>query len=132
MITHISNVEIFVSDQDRALDFYAQKLGFEKRRDDSMGPDSPRWIEVAPEGAKTSIVLYKPTEQMPGASTYALAKSLIGTFAPFVMEVDDMQKTYKELSSKGVEFSEKPTKQYYGWWAVIKDPDGNTIGLHQF
>jgi len=132
MITHVSTVEIFVTDQDRALDFYVDKLGFEKRRDESMGPGSPRWIEVAPPGAKTSIVLYKPTRETPGASSFDIAESLFGKFSPFVLDVDDMRKTFEELSSKGVEFSDKPSKQYYGWWAAIKDPDGNTIGLHQF
>lgn len=132
MITHVRNVEIFVSDQDKAIEFYVDKLGLEKRRDESMGPDASRWIEVAPKGAHTSIVLYKPTENMPGASTFGLARLLIGTFSTFVLEVDDLQKTYEELSARGVEFPDKPAKQYYGWWATVKDPDGNTIGLHQF
>jgi lactoylglutathione lyase len=130
MITHASTVSVFVTDQDRALDFYVDKLGFEKRRDQGMGPNAPRWLEVAPPGAQTALLLYKPTETMPGASTYALAQSLIGTFAPFILNVEDMESTCAELSARGVEFGDQPAKQYFGWWATIKDPDGNILGLH--
>ena len=131
MITHIGTVSIFVSDQDRARDFYVGKLGFELQRDDPMGPPgSPRWLQVAPPGAGTALVLYKPTESMPGASTYERALSSIGTFAPVVLEVDDMAATHRELSARGVEFADPPSQEPWGWWATIKDPDGNTLGLH--
>jgi lactoylglutathione lyase len=130
MITHAGSVTIFVTDQDRALEFYVGKLGFEKRTDNPMGPGAPRWIEVAPKGAQTAFVLYKPTKEMPGASSYGLAISLIGTFAAFVLNVDDMEATHKELSRRGVQFQDEPVKQPYGWWATIKDPDGNILGLH--
>ena len=130
MITHISTTTVYISDQDKALDFYVNKLGFEKRRDEPMGPGAPRWIEVAPQGAQSALVLYKPTKEMPGASTFELAQSLIGTFTTFVLNIDDMQKTFNELKEKGVEFPNPPEKQFYGWWATIKDTDGNIIGLH--
>jgi predicted enzyme related to lactoylglutathione lyase len=131
MITHVGTVSIFVSDQDRAREFYVGKLGFELQRDDPMGPPgSPRWLQVAPPGAQTAIVLYKPSEGTPGASTYERALSNIGTFASFVLEVDDMAATHRELSARGVEFGDPPSQQPWGWWATVKDPDGNTIGLH--
>jgi lactoylglutathione lyase len=131
MITHVGTVSIFVSDQDRARQFYVDKLGFELQRDDPMGPPgSPRWLQVAPPGAHTALVLYKPTEEMPGASTYERALSSIGTFAPFVLEVDDMITTHRQLSARGVDFADPPAEQPWGWWATIRDPDGNTIGLH--
>ena len=44
--------------------------------------------------------------------------------------VDDMNATYEQLSSRGVEFVDAPSRQDWGWWATIKDPDGNIIGLH--
>jgi predicted enzyme related to lactoylglutathione lyase len=130
VITHVGSVSVFVTDQDRAAEFYVGKLGFEKRRDDAMGPDAPRWLEVAPRGAQTALVLYKPTEGMPGASTYQRALESIGTFVNFVLEVDDMEATHAELSARGVEFVNPPVKEFFGWWAVIKDPDGNQLGLH--
>jgi lactoylglutathione lyase len=57
VITHIGNISVFVTDQNRAVDFYVNELGFEKRSDQAMGPDAPRWIEVAPAGAQTSLVM---------------------------------------------------------------------------
>ncbi len=131
MITHIGTTSVFVTDQDRAVDFYVHKLGFEKRRDEAMGPNAPRWIEVVPPGAQTALVLYKPTPEMPGHSTYEGALASIGQFASFIFEVDDMEATHRELTARGVEFSDPPAQQFWGWWATIKDPDGNTIGLHK-
>jgi len=131
VITHIASTSVYVSDQDRALDFYTKQLGFETRSDQAMGPNAPRWIEVAPPGAQTRLVLYKPTPEMPGASTYEDALAQIGKFVNFIFEVDDMQATHAELSARGVEFADPPAQQFWGWWATIKDPDGNVIGLHQ-
>jgi predicted enzyme related to lactoylglutathione lyase len=46
------------------------------------------------------------------------------------LNVDDMNATYRELSARGVEFPDPPAQQPWGWWATVKDPDGNVIGLH--
>lgn len=131
MITQIKSTTVFVSDQDRAVEFYVGKLGFELRADMPMGPDAPRWIEVAPKGAQTGLVLYKPTPDAPGASSYELAQQLIGTFAAFIFGVDSVLRTGEELKARGVEFGDEPVEQPWGWWATVKDPDGNTIGLHE-
>ena len=128
MITHISSVSVLVTDQDRSRDFYTSKLGFELQMDAPMGQS--RWIQLAPPGAKSSLVLSKPTEDMP-PELYTRAKSMIGGFTNFIFAVDDMQATCDELSARGVEFQDKPSQQAWGWWATIKDPDGNIIGLHQ-
>src|SRR5689334_11269149 len=58
MITHVQSVTVFVSDQDKAIDFYVNKLGFELRSDTAMG-ENMRWVTVAPPGAPTEIVLAK-------------------------------------------------------------------------
>jgi predicted enzyme related to lactoylglutathione lyase len=121
-------VSVVVSDQDRSLAFYTQKLGFELQMDAPMGQS--RWIQLAPKGAQTSLVLGKPTEDMP-AEVYARTKANLGGFANFIFAVDDINATYAELSARGVEFEDKPAQQPWGWWATIKDPDGNIIGLHQ-
>ncbi|HLQ35270.1 MAG TPA: VOC family protein, partial [Chloroflexota bacterium] len=73
MITRINTVSVSVTDQDRAKEFYVKKLGFEERMDAPLGPDS-RWIEVAPRGAQTGLVLFKPAEGMPD---YERATSMI-------------------------------------------------------
>jgi lactoylglutathione lyase len=128
MITQINTVSVFVDDQDRARDFYTEKLGFEVLMDAPMGQG--RWLQLAPKGAQTSLVLMKPTEDMP-PDVYERSRSLIGGFTNFIFGVDDLQATYNELSARGVEFPDKPSQQAWGWWATIKDADGNIIGLHQ-
>src|SRR5581483_8479892 len=100
MITHISLTTVFVSDQDKALDFYANKLGFEVRADDTMG--DMRWIQVAPRGAQTSIVL---------------AQGEGGTTEKLGLDADDLEATYRELSSRGVTFTETPNQQPWGMQA---------------
>ncbi len=62
MITHIETVAVYVSDQERAVRFYVDQLGFELRKDATMGTavGGPRWIEVAPAGARTVLVLFTP------------------------------------------------------------------------
>jgi len=77
MLTRIGTITIQVSDQDKALEFYTKKLGFEKRMDQPMGPGQ-RWIEVAPPGAQTRILLYKASKEMPGSDSYEEATSRIG------------------------------------------------------
>ena len=106
-----------MSDQDRALAFYTNKLGFETRADISVG--DYRWIEVAPPGAETALVLE------PGQGT-------VGTFTSVVFTTDDMQATYDELHSRGVHFTEEPSTQSWGGMqAQFVDADGNTFVLVQ-
>jgi predicted enzyme related to lactoylglutathione lyase len=109
-----------VSDQDRALDFYVNALGFEKRIDEPMSAEA-RWIEVAPAGAEIRLVLFTA----PGL------QDRIGTWGNMVFECDDIQATYEELRGRGVEFTEEPSEQPWGMWAQFKDVDGNEFGLIQ-
>lgn len=121
MITKASTVGIYVSDQDRALGFYTNTLGLEKRADEPMGDGSARWIEVAPKGAETRLVLFTPPGQ----------EDRIGTFSNVVLECDDIRATHEELRARGVAFTEEPSEQPWGLWAQFKDPDGNEFGLIQ-
>lgn len=119
MIRKARAVNIYVSDQQRAADFYINKLGFKKLRDEPNGPNA-RWIEVAPSGAESVLVLYTP----PGF------EDRIGTFANIVFDCDDMDATYQELSGRGVEFSQPPETQEWGMkMALFKDVDGNEFVL---
>jgi predicted enzyme related to lactoylglutathione lyase len=121
MITHVKLTTVYVSDQDKALDFYTNKLGFEVRADETMG--EMRWIEVGPKGAATSIVL-KLGNEGPSAER-------IGQFTEIALEADDIEATYRELSSRGVEFTEKPNRQPWGMQAQFVDQDGNRFALGQ-
>lgn len=129
-LTGVGTITVYVTDQDKALEFYTNRLGFEKRADNRMGPGQ-RWIEVAPPGARTRILLYKPTQEAPGAASYEDAVSRIGKPTPMVLETDDIEKTFLELKANGVTIAEEPKKQPYGWWGVFADQDGNTYGVHQ-
>ena len=130
MLTNIGTITVHVTDQDKALAFYTEKLSFEARTDMPMGPDQ-RWIEVAPPGAQTRILLYKPTPEAPGADSYDVAKAKIGKNTGMVLEVDDIKATFAELKAKGVTIIDEPTQQPWGWWGVFADQDGNSYGVHQ-
>jgi catechol 2,3-dioxygenase-like lactoylglutathione lyase family enzyme len=116
VIKSIKFVSIYVTDQDRALDFYTTKLGFSIITDQPFGPDA-RWIELRIPGAETGLVIFKPMSP----------DMTIGGFRSISFEVDDTQKTYEELKAKGVEFVQAPKKESWGTSALFKDPDGNTF-----
>jgi predicted enzyme related to lactoylglutathione lyase len=122
-ITHIQSATVCVSDQDRALDFFVNKLGFEVREDAPFGENQElRWLEVAPPGAKTVLVLAKGY----GGCT----SERVGKFSGIVFETDDIQRTYEELTKRGVHFTEPPTMQPWGMYqAIFQDPDGNRFVL---
>ena len=130
MPTKIGTITVQVTDQDKALAFYTQKLGFEKRADQPMGPEQ-RWIEVAPPGAETRILLYKATIQAPGAASYEAAQASIGKQTGMVLETDDIVATFARLKANGVTIVDEPKKQPYGWWGVFADQDGNSYGVQQ-
>lgn len=131
MLTRIGTITVQVTDQNKALEFYTKKLGFEKRADQSMGPNQ-RWIEVAPPRAETRILLYKATKDAPGAASYRAAKASIGKSTGMVFETDDILKTFADLKAKGVKIIDEPKKQPYGWWGVFTDQDDNSYGVHQY
>ena len=130
MLTGIGTITVQVRDQNEALDFYTKKLGFEKRMDQPMGPEQ-RWLEVAPRGAKTRILLYKASKEMPGSETYEEAVAKIGKDTGMVLETDDIVGTFAKLEANGVRIVDQPKKQPYGWWGVFADQDGNSYGVHQ-
>jgi catechol 2,3-dioxygenase-like lactoylglutathione lyase family enzyme len=121
MLTAVRSVGIYVGDQDRAKEFFTGTLGFELVQDTPMGegPGAARWIEVAPPDRNVILVLFTPEGE----------EDRVGTFSNVLFECDDIQTTHKQLAARGVEFTEEPSRQFWGWWAVFKDPDGNSYGL---
>ena len=118
MIKRIKFIGIPVRDQQRALAFYTEKLGFRILTDQEFSP-TQRWIELASPGAETGITLFTPPGQ----------EDRIGTFINTSWEVDDIEKTWTELAAKGVEFAGPPQKQPWGTYAIMKDSEGNQIVL---
>jgi catechol 2,3-dioxygenase-like lactoylglutathione lyase family enzyme len=123
MLTAVRSVGIYVGDQDRAKEFFTGTLGFELVQDTPMGegPGAARWIEVAPPDRNVILVLFTPEGD----------EDRVGTFSNVLFGYDDIQTTHGQLAARGVEFTEEPSRQFWGWWAVFKDPDGNSYGLGQ-
>jgi uncharacterized glyoxalase superfamily protein PhnB len=122
MLTKVRSVGIYVSDQQRALDFFQDALGCEVVADIPMGEGeaASRWIEVKLPQDATKLILFTPEGQ----------EDRIGEFSNVIFHCDDIEQTYEELSAKGVEFPTKPEQAAWGqWWAVFQDPDGNRFGL---
>src|SRR5579863_5031219 len=119
VISHIGVVSIQVRDQDEALRFYTERLGFEKRMDAPMG-EGMRWLTVAPAGSATELTLMSSNN----------AGAPIGNFTGVILETDDIDAAYHELSGRGVHFTEQPVRHPWGGWAQFVDMDGNTFGLH--
>lgn len=120
MIRKIKFIGICVRDQDRALDFYLNRLGFTLVTDQPMGPGR-RWIEVKPPKGETGVALFTPDGQ----------EDRIGTFANTSWECDDIERTYTELKAKGVEFVKGPERQPWGVFCIMKDSEGNQIVLSE-
>jgi predicted enzyme related to lactoylglutathione lyase len=117
MIRGIKFGSIPVRDQERALAFYTEKLGFNILTDQPMGDQ--RWIELGIPGADSAVVLFTPDEH----------SSHIGTFSHISFWCDNAEKTYQELLKKGVEFDAPPKKMPWGTFVILKDPDGNSFVL---
>jgi len=121
MIKGVKLVNIPVTDQQKALEFYTEKLGFRVLTDQPFD-DSQRWIELKiPGGGDTRVVLFTPDAH----------KSWIGGFLNITFSTDDVNKTYEQYRARGVEFTAPPTKQEWGSYALFKDLDGNQFCLSQ-
>ena len=130
MITNVSLVTVYVSDQDEAKKFYTDVLGFEERADVRMG-DGFRWVTVGhPSQPELQITLMLPgpplDDDMAGAVRRALAKGSMGGVG---LRTDDCRKDYEDLSAKGVEFVQPPSDRPYGVEAVMRDNSGNWLVL---
>ena len=133
MFTDINISQLFVLDQDEALDFYVGTLGLEVHTDQDLG--FMRWLTVnVPGHPERQLLLERPGPPAMDDETAAqvrelLSKGAVGGWVGFV--TDDCQKTYEELSAKGVEFTDGPNEQPYGVDAGIRDPFGNKLRFVQ-
>lgn len=118
MITHLKFMSIPVSDQDRALKFYTEKLGFKVATDQEMGPGR-RWIELRLGKAETRLVLF----------TMEGEEARVGTRMNCSLACDDVEATFRQYSERGVEFVSPPAKQPWGTFAIMKDSEGNQFVL---
>ena len=121
-ITKVYSADIFVSDLERAIDFYVNTLGFEKRIDEPFDQEGRRWVEVVPQGSSTALILTH------GYGDWNLER--VGGHTGLMFSVDEMASTVEALKAKGVTFSGEPKPTPYGIFAHATDPDGNIFTLH--
>jgi predicted enzyme related to lactoylglutathione lyase len=114
MLKKVKFASIPVKNQDRALKFYTEIMGF-RILTDAPFDDKQRWIELQIPGAETRIVLFTPTGQ----------ETMIGAFSNITFHCDKIDQTYQDLKNKGVEFVQTPTEEDWGHYFIFKDPDGN-------
>jgi catechol 2,3-dioxygenase-like lactoylglutathione lyase family enzyme len=123
MLEKVVYVTVFVKNQDKALDFYTNVLGFEKRADVPK-PDGPRFVAVGLKGQDLLLVLWPGT---PGQGQPFEGRST----AAYTIETPDCRKAFEALKSRGVKFDTDVLEYPWGYVAVFQDPDGNRLQLRQ-
>lgn len=118
MILGVKFVSVPARDQDRALAFYTEKLGFRLITDQPFGPEQ-RWIELGIGHSDTRFVLFTP----PGE------EDKVGQRFNGALACDDVEATWRQLSERGVTFETPPTRQPWGTFAVMLDSEGNRFTL---
>jgi catechol 2,3-dioxygenase-like lactoylglutathione lyase family enzyme len=135
MITKLSHVSLFVLDQDKAYDFYVNKLGFKVNTDSKM-ENGFRWLTVCPpDQPELEIALLTPLaggmgfdDETRDAFRVLLEKGALGAG---VFNTPDCKATYEELKAKGVSFKSEPKEQFYGIEALLTDGVGNWFSMSQ-
>ena len=120
MIKQIKFISIPVAEQNRALDFYTDKLGFTIITDQPFD-EKQRWIELRIPKADTRVVLFTPPGQ----------EERVGSFMNLSFACDDIDQSYEELKGRGVDFEGPPEKRPWGTYAKFKDSEGNQFVLSE-
>jgi catechol 2,3-dioxygenase-like lactoylglutathione lyase family enzyme len=123
MISAVDKININVRDQDAARRCWIETMGFSLVTDEPIGeePGGARWIEGRPPHSAVTLVLYSLT----------FDASRLGSLSPVLFTCDDIQKTHQELTARGVEFPDPPSRRSWGWWATFTDNEGNLYGPGQ-
>jgi catechol 2,3-dioxygenase-like lactoylglutathione lyase family enzyme len=132
----LANAQLWVHDQDEALEFYTKKLAMEVRADVTL-PEMGnfRWLAVGPAGQpEVAIVLMAiPGPPVMDAETAQQVRDLVakGLAGTVFFTTDDINADYETLSRRGVEFTESPEERPYGIDSGFRDPSGNSFRLTQ-
>ena len=119
-------VGVYVRDQDEALAFYVEKLGFRVHTDERNG--DYRWLTVQhPDQPSFQLGLFKPQPPTMDATTAQAVSEIVakGAMPPLVLNVDDCRAAYQRMSARGVEFTQAPEERYGNVDANFRDPSGN-------
>ena len=132
MEMRFTHTTIWVLDQDEALDFYTQKLGFEVSTDARM--DDFRWVTVSPPGQPDhELILLEPGPPMMDEESAEQVRALVakGFLGPGAFDVDDCAGAHASLTERGVTFLSEPTERFYGIEATFRDNSGNWFSMTQ-
>ncbi|WP_413800655.1 VOC family protein [Streptomyces iranensis] len=141
MIKGMSIVTVWVLDQDRAKEFYTEKLGLEVRTDMSIGGDGEggegggmRWLTVGAKGQPdVQLTLMVPSSPGLDPESAEALRTLVakGVLGAGVFTTDDIHRDYEALKAKGVEFVQEPQERPYGTEALFRDDSGNWFSFTQ-
>ncbi|GCD43896.1 VOC family protein [Streptomyces paromomycinus] len=135
MIKGLAITTVWVLDQDRAKEFYTQKLGLEVRTDMRMGgEDGMRWLTVGAEdqpGVELTLMVPGPPGMDPESGEHLKQLVSKGLMGAGVLATDDVKADYAALKAKGVEFLQEPQERPYGTEAIFRDDSGNWFSLTQ-
>ena len=126
MDARISSIALVVKNKAQALEFYTEKVGFEKKTDYTNG--GYRYVSVGPKGQDLELALWEEGSPELGCSSSQLKA---GMYPPIVMFVDDVRKTSAELKASGVQFQQEPQEYAWGISATFADPDGNRFSINK-
>ncbi|MEW5958457.1 MAG: VOC family protein [Chloroflexota bacterium] len=120
MITKIATAAVYMEDQEQAIHFWVEPVGFHIHREETMRPNV-KWIEVGPARAESRLVIYPK----------AMMKDWAEQKPSLVFECQDIQQTYQDMTRRGVQFTQEPKDMAWSWFAIFVDPEGNGYGLKQ-
>jgi predicted enzyme related to lactoylglutathione lyase len=123
MHKRVAYTTVFVSDQDEALDYYTNVLGFDKGVENPT-PERPRFLTVGINGQDFQLVLWPGT---PGQGEPVQGRIP----AAYTIETEDVRAAYELLKSRGVKFDTEVLEFPWGYIAVFQDPDGNRLQIRQ-
>ncbi|HWC25995.1 MAG TPA: VOC family protein [Solirubrobacteraceae bacterium] len=132
MFTALTHSQVWVLDQDEALDFYVGKLGLEVHTDVQL--EFMRWLTInVPGQPDREIILMVPAPPALDPQTAEAVRGLLGKGAGggFILTTDDCRATYETLKARGVEFTEEPVERFYGIDVGLRDPFGNPLRITQ-
>lgn len=138
MLKRITHVNVWVHDQDAALEFYTRRLGLEVREDVTLPEFGDyRWLTVGPPGQPdVCLILAIPGPPALDPETAErllgmIAQGAVGGAGTMIFESDDIQATCADLRERGVEFIQEPVERPYGVDAAFRDPFGNPFRIIQ-
>ena len=132
MLNAITHTQVWVLDQDEALEFYVGRLGLEVHTDADVG--DMRWLTVnVPGKRETEIMLLLPGPPALDPETAEQVRELItkGAVSAIIFRTDDCRATYERLRDRGVEFTQEPVERFYGIDCALRDPFGNPIRISE-